>query len=321
MAVMVETRATPSAPPTAARPTAPAAAATPAVQATPGTAATPGAWAAPAVDTDPNPDGTSGGGGARRAAVVSSPEAPPKLGSAPTTTRPEVPPGRAPDRAGDSRRPADHATVKPAPAGDLRQFDAAAAMGRRLDDRPAAGGAGTEDPVISAPAGTVEDADRLLGRVVERLRTVVGSTDPALEAHLHDPVLGSVRLLVAGRAGELVRAELVVADPRSADALSRALDRSSTGHGLTGIDLRIRLESRPDAGLAGSDSTLDRGGLPGGPDRWAGSAGGGGYGREADRGRDEAARDRPPAHAVPPVPPLPTLMRRDPTGGSLDVRA
>jgi hypothetical protein len=157
--------------------------------------------------------------------------------------------------------------------------------------------------------------------VVEQIRTVVGSSSPALETRLHDPELGTVRLLVAGRAGEVVRAEVVVADARIADALAQAVDRSSAGHGLAGIDLRIRTDSGLGAGSTGAGSTPDRGGRDASLDGWAGAGGGGGFGRGADLGRDDAGRERPTPHTLSTLPAIPAVARRGPAGRSLDVRA
>jgi hypothetical protein len=158
--------------------------------------------------------------------------------------------------------------------------------------------------------------------VVERIRTAGGSSEPALEARIHDPELGTVRLLVAGRAGEVVRAELIVTDGRVADALARAIDRSAAGNGLTGIDLRIRMDSTGlDSGRMGSGSTPDRGGQGAGPGAWTGAGGGEGLGRGATFGQDDQGRARPaqPPHHVAPT--VSSIARRRPASGSLDVRA
>jgi len=202
--------------------------------------------------------------------------------------------------------------------------DAVATAGRRPDVPAAAGTSSADGPAGSVASATATEIDRLLSRVIERIRTVSSSSRPALEARLHDPELGTIRVLVAGRAGEVVRAELFVADQRIADAFSRAVDRSSTGHGLAGIDLRIRTDSMGfDAGATGSGSTPDRGGRDGGPSGWAGAGAdaGGGFRGGGDASRDGVGPDRPAPRRASTVPPIPALARRGPAGGSLDIRA
>ena len=73
---------------------------------------------------------------------------------------------------------------------------------------------------------------------------------PGLEARVHDPELGTVRVTVTGPADQPVRAELVVADARTAAALARVADDPSVARSLAGIQLHIRVESTQVAASA-----------------------------------------------------------------------
>jgi hypothetical protein len=169
----------------------------------------------------------------------------------------------------------------------------------------------------------VADVERLLDRVVHQIRTVGTQVDPALEARVQDPTFGTVRVLVAGRTGEIVRAELFVADQQTADALRQAVDRASTSHGLAGIDLRIRTEpARPDPGANRSGAGSDGGRPNSDQPAWAGLPGG--TDRGLQHGRRESQGDSAPSRARTPVLPLPTIgvVRRPLSGlGALDIRA
>jgi hypothetical protein len=128
--------------------------------------------------------------------------------------------------------------------------------------------AGAAD-VSTAASADPANADRLLDQVIGQIRLHGGNVVPSLETRLHDPQLGSLRLVLLGRAGETIHAELIAADPATADAISRAADRAIAGSlSLAGIDLRIRSEGgsfqasggnhgRPDeaaAGFSGDDN-------------------------------------------------------------------
>jgi hypothetical protein len=223
--------------------------------------------------------------------------------------------------ARDGRQLPDDASRDSAVDGATQRLDVAATTGRPAGDAPAApsGADGIAATTAATAATAAGNVDGLLTRVVERIRTVSGQSDPALEAKIHDPELGTIRLQVAGRAGDVVRAELVVTDRRLADALARAVDRSSAGHGLTGIDLRIRTESAGlDSGRMGSGATPDRGGQDPLPSGWSGAAGGDGSRQGATLGHDDAGRGR---SAPSPQPAAPAFTRRGRASGSLDVRA
>ena len=267
-------------------------------------------------DGDPG-NGTSTGRGAEsasRAGEASRRESSP-------TSGPRAAAGTPVDQARESRRLKDDAAAGPTSTGAEQRLDVAAATGRRIDSQLVAETSGADGPAAPTAAAASGEVDRLLGRVVEQIRTVAGSSSPALEARLQDPQLGTLHLVVAGRAGEVVQAELVVADARSADALARAIDRSSAGNGLAGIDLRVRTESGLGAGSSGSGSTPDRSTRDAGPGAWAGAGGGGGFDRGPDLGRGDAGRDRPTAHTMSTLPTVPAIARRGPRGRSLDLRA
>jgi hypothetical protein len=123
--------------------------------------------------------------------------------------------------------------------------------------------------ISTAATADPANADRLLDQVIGQIRLHSGNVVPSLETRLHDPQLGSLRLVLLGRAGETIHAELIAADPATADAISRAADRAIAGSlSLAGIDLRIRSEGgsfqasagnhgRPDeaaAGFSGDDN-------------------------------------------------------------------
>jgi hypothetical protein len=227
------------------------------------------------------------------------------------------------ERSDDGRRPSDEPPPGSTAAGQSQRLDAVASPGRRLDGPTTSELAGTVATGTTATETAVADVEHLLDRVVHQIRTLGTSSDPALEARLQDPELGSVRVLVAGRTGEIVRAEVFVADQSIADALTRAVDRTATSHGLAGIDLRIRTEpGRPGGSAAGSGSGSD-GGRPEADQRgWAGPNNG--FERGLDQGRHEAQNNpsgpRSPSQALR-VPAIAATRRSLPTAGSLDVRA
>jgi hypothetical protein len=90
----------------------------------------------------------------------------------------------------------------------------------------------------------VDSADRLMNQVVKTIHTYQTSGGPALEARISDPVLGNVKVIVTGQAGEIVQAQLVVRDRFTADALLIAAARShASGEALTGVNVSVRSES------------------------------------------------------------------------------
>jgi hypothetical protein len=226
-------------------------------------------------------------------------------------------------RGTDERPPAfDDPSLGPAVARLSQRLDALASAGRQPDG-PVAELPGVRTAGGSSTELAAADVERLLDRAIGQIRTVGRPGDPALEARLQDPELGTVRVLVSGRTGDVVRAELVVADQRIADALTRAVDRSATSHGLTGIDLRIRTES----GRPGGDPTGSGGRSDGrGPDLdqrgWAGTNGG--FDRGLDQGRGESWGSQPRPRdqgSGAQVPAIAAIRRPLPTAGSVDIRA
>jgi hypothetical protein len=95
-----------------------------------------------------------------------------------------------------------------------------------------------------APTDLAQSADKLMGQVVQTIHTYQTSGGPAIEARISDPNLGDVRLIVTGRAGEIVQAQLVVGDRATADALTAAAARvHATGDGLVGVNVTVRSEA------------------------------------------------------------------------------
>jgi hypothetical protein len=159
----------------------------------------------------------------------------------------------------------------------------------------------------------------LIGQVIDRARLHVTGGTPGLESRFHDPQLGDLRLVVIGRPGDLIRAELFTSDPLAADALARAADRATTGSaGLAGIQLHIRTEGGSAASNAQDGSPDRRGQAPqGGP----GSSGQPGHGAPSEPGRDttRSTSSRPIGRAIAATRSA-TSSARTPTRG-LDVRA
>ena len=183
-----------------------------------------------------------------------------------------------------------------------------------------------ERPATAAGVSTeaaIADVQHLLDRVIQQIRTVGTHSDPALEARLQDPELGTVRVLVAGRAGEVVRAVLFVSDQGIADALTRAADRTATSHGLAGIDLHIRTEPpRAEAGANGWGSGPDGGRPDTDPRGWSGTPGGFDRGLQQGRRDPHSGSTGPGGPAVTlPLPAIGVIRRHVPAAGSLDIRA
>jgi hypothetical protein len=184
-------------------------------------------------------------------------------------------------------------------------------------------------------------ADRVVAEALNRIRTTVQAGVPGLESRIDDPQLGSIRVLVSGRPGETIRAELVAADPAAARELTAALERAVAG-GATlpaGVDLHVRTDSihRPSAADAHLGSGANQGGRtnPDGqaPDRRGDDGGTFGFGQASAGGGHEAMpepRNEPRADHQPhgrerrpdPVPAAraatPIAVRN---GAALDVRA
>jgi hypothetical protein len=177
---------------------------------------------------------------------------------------------------------------------------------------------------------TVTGADRVVADAIGRIRTTVESGVPGLESRIEDPELGSIRVLVAARPGETIRAELVARDPAAAIELTAALDRAlAAGASLpTGVDLRIRAEGgvRATAAEAGLGS-------PTGDPRHGSPQPGGGQQRHDDVSPWSSGRDGPSSRPDPDIgfgrrhrsDPIiqaaPAAQRAARSGSALDVRA
>jgi hypothetical protein len=115
-----------------------------------------------------------------------------------------------------------------------------------------------------------------MNQVVQTVRTFQTSAGPALEARVNDPALGDVRVVVTGRAGEVVQAQLIVRDRAAADTLAQAAARvGATSDALAGVSLTVRSESGGSTagGHAGSGFEAAAWGAPGyGTDRGGGGS-------------------------------------------------
>lgn len=94
-----------------------------------------------------------------------------------------------------------------------------------------------------------------MSQVVHTIHTYQSAAGPVVEARVIDPNLGDVRLVVTGRAGEIVQAQLVVKDRASAEALTAAAARvHATGDALAGVNVTVRTET------GGTSTATGRGG-------------------------------------------------------------
>jgi hypothetical protein len=190
----------------------------------------------------------------------------------------------------------------------------------------------------------VDSADRLMNQIVKTIHTYQTSAGPALEARVSDAVLGDVKVIVTGQAGEIIQAQLVVRDRFTADALLTAAARShASGEALTGVNVSVRSESggswtsnQRSGGAAESmgwgqssgshsgtgDAGAGRGNEPGNP---ASGGNGTGTGPSANGSHGSHGSGRSPAASGGSAGPAPT--RRSTSGlpktgrSSLDIRA
>jgi hypothetical protein len=122
-----------------------------------------------------------------------------------------------------------------------------------------------------------ESAEKLMSQVAQTIRTFHTSDGPGIEARVSDPILGDVTLIVTGRAGEVVQAQLVARDRVAADALSQAAARiNATSNALAGVSVTVRSES------GGGSTTGGRAG--GNPFEATGWTSNGGYGAGSGQG-------------------------------------
>jgi hypothetical protein len=195
----------------------------------------------------------------------------------------------------------------------------------------------------SAPIDLVEAADRLMNQVVGTIHTYQTSSGPALEARINDSNLGDVRLIVTGRAGEIVQAQLIVRDRVTADAIAASAARMhSSGDALTGISVTVRSEGGGSAtGSRAGSSAFEAPGWTAGGGYGAGSgtnsngshgqgvanqdAAAAGNGTGGQPGTGDGTRGTPrPAPIAPPTPAaqIRPAPRTPISGGpSLDIRA
>jgi trimeric autotransporter adhesin len=140
-----------------------------------------------------------------------------------------------------------------------------------------------ETVAAAGPAVHLADAaDKLMYRVVQTIHSFQTAAGPAIEARVNDPAIGDVRMIVTGRAGEMVQAELVVRDKVTADAMTAAAARMhSSGDELAGVSVTVRTEG-------GNSSTSGRSGSnPFEAGGWAGTgyAAGNGSGGAGNHGQ------------------------------------
>jgi hypothetical protein len=288
--------------------------ATPATAAEPAVSATSNASAAPAAPAEPAGSATPNASAALATPAEPAGSATPHASAAPAT--PAEPAGSATPNA--SAAPATPATAAlPAGPRDPRQGSEpderrsstpvrnrvrseGVEFGRTAEPSIGTPAAGADDPaipgeVIVRPA--VADAvERLLGQVVKRLRTVDTTTGPGLEATFRDPDLGSVRLVVAGLPGEVIRATLTATSPEAVLALRQAIEHHRAIDDLAGIALQVRQDVPTASRRATAEPGLDlrpdaRGGGPG--QAFAGD----GERRDQRRGADDPG----PASAAPSI--------------------
>ena len=184
-------------------------------------------------------------------------------------------------------------------------------------------------------------ADRLMNQVVQTIHTYQTSDGPALEARVSDPTLGDVRVVVTGRAGEIVQAQLVVRDRATADAISAAATRmQASGDALTGVSVSVRSDGGGSAtgGHAGGDPAEAGTGTRDGYSAGFGPSNNGNHGQSAgNQGSGMAGSETghpssgggSPESATPTPVSLPATARPNrqlprtllPGGSSLDVRA
>jgi hypothetical protein len=187
-------------------------------------------------------------------------------------------------------------------------------------------------------------ADKLMNQVVQTIHTYQTAAGPALEARISDPNLGDVRMVVTGRAGEIVQAQLVVQSKTSADAITSAVARmNAAGDGLAGVSVSVRTEggSTSMGGRAGSNA-FEAAGWTAGGGYGAGSGSGayGGHGQASGNGDPATAaagngsggqpggggslgpqRPAPTTRPEPATPIRPLSRTPLPGGSSLDIRA
>jgi hypothetical protein len=186
--------------------------------------------------------------------------------------------------------------------------------------------ASAETVAVASPATSL---DATVAAALTRIRTTLEAGVPGLESSIQDPVFGTIRVLVAARPGETIRAELVAANAAIAGELAGALDRAlAAGATLpAGVEVRVRADSavRPAAADQGLNSSLGDGRgsapQPDAGDRRRDDAPSWSFGRESDARPDGGTRNGRTHRPDPIDPAFPVSRRGARPGSALDVRA
>jgi hypothetical protein len=252
--------------------------------------------------------------------------------------------GSSASRSDTSSGPSATANAASAAAGNASFSPAASAVsGAAAAANPAAGVAQTDNILGAAsPADLVDAAEKLMSQAVQTIHAFQTAAGPSVEARINDPSFGDIRVIVTGRAGEIVQAQLVVRDRVSADAITAAAARMhSTSDALAGVSLTVRSEAGGSAtnGRAGSNAFESAGWASGsgygagrssgsnghgsGPGNQNAAASGSGTGPDGHRGDGSHETAKPAPAAIPsqarPNRPMPRTTLSG--GSSLDVRA
>jgi len=204
--------------------------------------------------------------------------------------------GSGPSSQSDTAGNAAAATVSGTPASNQAPASSAAPLavsGAGAVSVPASG-VGQPDATIGVrPAVDLADAaDQLMNQAVRTIHTYQTAAGPSLEARISDPALGDVRVIVTGRAGEIVQAQLVVRDRVAADAITAAAARMhATSDALAGVSVTVRSEGGGSAtnGRAGGNAFEAAGWAAGSGYGAAGGSGSGSGGHGPDLGNQNAA--------------------------------
>jgi hypothetical protein len=269
-----------------------------------------------------------------------------KLASATESDVPATDPAAA-DRASSAGSWADAsvAQVQAQAVGAAPDVASLVAQVAAAPATPAAGSAQLTQGLAAPPPASqdlADSADRLMNQVIKTIHTYQTSAGPSLEARVSDPVLGDVKVIVTGQAGEIVQAQLVVRDRATADALLTATARSqASGEALSGVNVSVRSESggswtsngRSGGSAADSTGWGQAAGSHAGPGDGsagrgsdaAGLAGGGhgtGSGPSANGSHGSGQTPTTAPRHTPPTPVRQPNARLSRSGGSsLDVRA
>jgi len=200
------------------------------------------------------------------------------------------------DSSDDSGKPASTslASASTAPASSIQsanaQSAAAASAASALGAAPRPQVA-ADDSIVSTRASVdlAQSSDRLMGQVVQTIHTYQTSAGPSLEARVSDPTLGDVRLVVTGRAGEIVQAQLIVKDSVTADALTAAAARAhASGDALAGVNVTVRSETGGGWTSGGRNGNSESAAWAAGG--WGGGTGSGSANGQGSHGTDAGSQ-------------------------------